>query len=170
LGVNATPGLAARPGITRNTRQRGEVLALLEETDGFRSAQQLHADLRARGARVGLTTVYRTLQLLTDAGEVDQMRRPDGEQLYRRCAQLQHHHHLVCRACGRTVEVEGPAVERWAQRTAAQHGFIDVVHTLEIVGTCTGCTRVGHPRPASEVSPAAAEPPAPAADPAAPPG
>jgi Fur family ferric uptake transcriptional regulator len=127
------------PGATRNTRQRAEVLALLETTDGFRSAQQLHAVLRERGAGVGLTTVYRTLQLLSDAGEVDQMRLPDGEQLYRRCGRGRHHHHLVCRSCGTTVEVEGPAVERWAQQQATRHGFTDVDHTLEIVGTCATC-------------------------------
>jgi Fur family transcriptional regulator, ferric uptake regulator len=129
------------PGTARNTRQRADVLALLEETEEFRSAQQLHADLRAQGARVGLTTVYRTLQLLAEAGEVDQMRLPGGEQLYRRCARARHHHHLVCRSCGRTVELEGPAVERWADRQAAEHGFTDVDHTLEIFGTCGSCTR-----------------------------
>jgi len=127
-------------GMTRNTRQRAEVLALLEGTEEFRSAQQLHAELRSRGAAVGLTTVYRTLQLLADAGEVDQLRLPDGEQLYRRCSRSQHHHHLVCRACGRTVEVEGRAVERWADRIAAEHGFSDVDHTLEVVGTCAACS------------------------------
>ena len=127
------------PGATRNTRQRAEVLALLDATDGFRSAQQLHAALRDQGIGVGLTTVYRTLQLLSDAGEVDQMRLPDGEQLYRRCGRNGHHHHPVCRVCGRTVEVEGPAVERWAQRQAQRHGFTDVDHTLEILGTCATC-------------------------------
>jgi Fur family ferric uptake transcriptional regulator len=131
----------ATPGITRNTRQRAEVLALLESTDEFRSAQQLHAELRQRGTGVGLTTVYRTLQLLADAGEVDHMRLPDGEQLYRRCGRSQHHHHLVCRTCGRTVEVEGPAVERWAEKIAAEHDFTDVSHTLEIFGTCAHCGR-----------------------------
>jgi Fur family ferric uptake transcriptional regulator len=127
------------PGATRNTRQRAEVLALLEATEGFRSAQQLHAALRDQGTGVGLTTVYRTLQLLSDAGEVDQVRLPDGEQLYRRCDGSGHHHHLVCRVCGRTVEVEGPAVERWARQQAGQHGFTDVNHTVEIVGTCASC-------------------------------
>ena len=80
------------------------------EAEGFHSAQELHAMLRDRGERVGLTTVYRTLQGLADAGEIDVMRPPGGEHLYRRCSQG-HHHHLVCRSCGRTVEVEGPAVE-----------------------------------------------------------
>jgi Fur family ferric uptake transcriptional regulator len=131
--------VAKVPGTTRNTRQRAEVLALLETTEGFRSAQQLHAALRDQGAAVGLTTVYRTLQLLSDAGEVDQMRLPDGEQLYRRCEQSRHHHHLVCRRCGGTVEVQGAVVERWAQRQAEQHGFVDVDHTVEIVGTCPAC-------------------------------
>ena len=128
------------PGITRNTRQRGEVLALLEETDDFRTPQQLHIDLRKRGAKVGLTTVYRTLQVLADAGEVDTMRLPTGEQLYRRCGSS-HHHHLVCRQCGSTVEVEGPAVERWADKLASEHGFTDVSHTVDVFGLCPRCTR-----------------------------
>jgi len=127
------------PGMTRNTRQRAEVLALLSDTDEFRSAQQLHAQLRASGSGVGLTTVYRTLQILAEVGEVDQMRLPDGEQLYRRCSGSQHHHHLVCRDCGRTVEIEGAAVERWAEKQAAEHGFTDVDHTVEIFGQCAEC-------------------------------
>ena len=122
----------------RNTRQRSAVSSLLAEVDGFHSAQDLHSMLRDRGERVGLTTVYRTLQGLADAGEVDVMRLPGGEHLYRRCSEG-HHHHLVCRICGRTVEVEGPAVETWAERVAARHGYVDVSHTMEIFGTCPGC-------------------------------
>ena len=94
--------------------------------------------LRQRGAKVGLTTVYRTLQLLVDAGEVDTMRMPTGEQFYRRCGRS-HHHHLVCRGCATTVEVEGPAVEHWTQAMAGEHGYADVSHTLEIFGTCPDC-------------------------------
>ncbi|HET8661213.1 MAG TPA: Fur family transcriptional regulator [Micromonosporaceae bacterium] len=123
---------------SRNTRQRSAVGALLGEVAGFHSAQELHAMLRARGERVGLTTVYRTLQGLAEAGEVDVMRPPGGEHRYRRCSEG-HHHHLVCRSCGRTVEVAGPAVESWADRVAGQHGYVDVSHTLEIFGTCPAC-------------------------------
>jgi Fur family ferric uptake transcriptional regulator len=122
----------------RNTRQRGALAALLGDVEGFHSAQDLHAMLRSRGEHIGLTTVYRTLQALADAGEVDVMRPPGGEHLYRRCSDG-HHHHLVCRACGRTVEVLGPAVESWADRVAASHGYVDVSHTLEIFGTCPAC-------------------------------
>ncbi|BCJ70465.1 MULTISPECIES: Fur family transcriptional regulator [Catellatospora] len=122
----------------RNTRQRSAVATLLSQVEGFHSAQELHAMLRDRGERVGLTTVYRTLQALADAGDIDVMRPPGGEQLFRRCSDG-HHHHLVCRTCGRTVEVAGPAVESWADRVAEQHGFVDVSHTLEIFGTCREC-------------------------------
>lgn len=122
----------------RNTRQRTAVSELLAEAEGFHSAQELHAMLRSRGQRVGLTTVYRTLQALADAGEIDVMRPPGGEHLYRRCGEG-HHHHLICRACGRTVEVAVPAAESWAERVAAEHGYVDVTHTLEIFGTCADC-------------------------------
>ncbi|MGE5830706.1 MAG: Fur family transcriptional regulator [Micromonosporaceae bacterium] len=122
----------------RTTRQRTAIASLLDEVDSFHSAQTIHAMLRDRGERLGLTTVYRTLQALAEAGEVDVMRPPLGEYLYRRCGR-DHHHHLVCRSCGTAVEVDGPAVERWADRMAAEHGFTDVSHTLEIFGTCRGC-------------------------------
>jgi len=124
--------------VGRTTRQRTAVMALLSEVEEFRSAQELHELLRQRGESVGLTTVYRTLQALADAEEIDVMRPPGGEHLYRRCSSG-HHHHLVCRACGRTVEVAGPTVESWANRVAAEHGFADVSHTLEIFGTCAEC-------------------------------
>jgi Fur family transcriptional regulator, ferric uptake regulator len=123
----------------RPTRQRSAVSALLDEADQFRSAQDLHAELRSRGDTVGLSTVYRTLQALADAGEIDVLRTDDGEAVYRRCGGRHHHHHLVCRECGRTVEVEGPAVETWAEQVAAEHGFTDVTHSLEVFGRCGPC-------------------------------
>jgi Fur family ferric uptake transcriptional regulator len=123
---------------TRSTRQRAAVSSVLDEQDEFRTAQEIHAALRQAGEAVGLTTVYRTLQALADSEEVDVLRNADGENAYRRCSKG-HHHHLVCRECGRTVEVEGPAVERWADKVAAEHGYTDVSHTLEIFGTCSDC-------------------------------
>ncbi len=123
----------------RNTRQRRAVGAILDDLDGFASAQEIHDILARRGDKVGLSTVYRNLQALVDAAEVDSLRGDDGEVMYRRCSSG-HHHHLVCRTCGRTVEVEGPTVERWADRVAGEHGFTDVAHTLEIFGTCGECS------------------------------
>ena len=126
--------------------RREDVRAALSVSAGFRSAQDIYADLRAAGSRIGLTTVYRALQSLSESGDVDTLRTSDGESVYRACASTGHHHHLVCRSCGRTVEVRGPAVERWAQAVAEQHGFTAVTHTVEVFGTCADCAKE---RPAS---------------------
>jgi Fur family ferric uptake transcriptional regulator len=136
MTMNRTPSPTAR----RSTKQRAAVAELLDDLDDFRSAQDLHEELRKRGEGIGLTTVYRTLQSLADAGEVDVLRTDSGEAIYRRCSS-HHHHHLVCRVCGRTVEVEGPAVEKWADRVAEENGFSEVSHTVEIFGTCASCTK-----------------------------
>jgi Fur family transcriptional regulator, ferric uptake regulator len=122
----------------RRTRQRAAVDEILAGRHEFRTAQEIHDELRQRGDRVGLTTVYRTLQAMTEVGELDAIRTAEGETAYRRCS-TGHHHHLVCRSCGRTVEVSGPAVETWASAIAQQHGFRDVSHDLEIFGTCDRC-------------------------------
>jgi len=122
----------------RNTRQRAAVNSVFDELEGFHSAQEVHARMRAAGDTIGLSTVYRAVQALVDDGELDSIRTDNGEAIYRRCS-ARHHHHLVCRSCGRTEEVEGPTVERWAGRVAEEHGFVDVRHTLEIFGTCAAC-------------------------------
>lgn len=127
----------AQPGL-RRTRQRAAISALLGEIDDFHTAQQIHDRLRFNGESVGLTTVYRALQAMAEAGELDVIR-VDGEQLYRHCRSRSHHHHLVCRSCGHTVEIVGTAVEQWARAVAAEHGFRDVDHELEIFGLCSRC-------------------------------
>jgi len=124
----------------RSTRQRAAVSAMLDVLSEFRSAQEIHEQLRRTGDGIGLTTVYRTLQNLADAGEVDVLRTGTGEAVYRRCTTADHHHHLVCRSCGLTVEIDGPAVETWAQRVAEQHGFSELSHTAEIFGLCSSCS------------------------------
>lgn len=120
------------------TRQQVAVSDMLAELDDFTSAQELHARLRSEGNSVGLATVYRALQNMANDGTVDVLRTGDGEAVYRRCSDS-HHHHIVCRHCGKTVEVEGPAVEKWAATVSKQHGFTDVAHQVEIFGTCAEC-------------------------------
>jgi Fur family transcriptional regulator, ferric uptake regulator len=122
----------------RPTRQRRAVIDAMASFDDFRSAQEIHDLLGRRGEPAGLATVYRTLQRLADAGEVDVLRTDGGEAIYRRCSDS-HHHHLVCRQCGATVEVEGPPVERWTRSVAEEHEYADISHTLEIFGTCPAC-------------------------------
>lgn len=127
-----------RTEVRRSTRQRAVVRDLVGELDSLRSAQEIHQLLRERGESVGLSTVYRALQTLSEDELVDSVRNEQGEILYRQCSP-KHHHHLVCRSCGRVVELVGPAVERWADQAASEHGFVDVSHTVEIFGLCPEC-------------------------------
>ena len=123
----------------RPTRQRAALSEALAGSAEFRSAQDIHAGLASTGTRVGLATVYRNLQAMAEDGDVDVIRTPDGEAVYRACSMPVHHHHVVCRQCGLAVEVTGDAVERWADAVAAEHGFSEVRHTLEIDGLCRAC-------------------------------
>ena len=124
----------------RTTRQRIAIREFLTHADDFRTAQQIHEQLRAEGDGVGLATVYRTLQTMAEAGDVDMVRTPEGESAYRRCATAGHHHHLVCRCCGRTEEITAKVVETWAATIAAEHGFTDVTHDVELHGLCERCS------------------------------
>jgi Fur family ferric uptake transcriptional regulator len=123
----------------RDTRQRRAVREALAGSDSFTSAQQLFDTLRGGGDKIGLATIYRTLQAMAEAGELDTVRTAEGETLYRKCG-TSHHHHLVCRQCGLTIEVDGPSVETWATKAAQAHGFTDVEHVVELFGLCADCS------------------------------
>lgn len=137
MPTESAPRAFAEEG-RRDTRQRRALREHLADSDSFLSAQQLFDELRASGDRIGLATVYRTLQAMSEAGEVDAVRTDDGETLYRKCGP-RHHHHLLCRNCGLTVELDGPSVERWAAKAAADNGFSDVKHVVELFGLCAAC-------------------------------
>ncbi|WP_434613277.1 Fur family transcriptional regulator [Arthrobacter sp. A5] len=124
----------------RVTKQRLAVSSALDRLDDFVSTQELHRVLRNDGLPVSLATVYRIVQSMAEGGLVDALRNTDGETVYRRCSVASHHHHLLCRNCGKAVEIEAPAVESWAASTAQAHGFTAVQHTVEIYGLCPDCT------------------------------
>jgi Fur family ferric uptake transcriptional regulator len=142
----AVDAAASRPsGRTRTTRQSAAIEQVLREADGFRTAQELFDAVRGSGHKIGLTTVYRHLNLLAELGSADIVHRADGEAQFRLCgpaqpersvAEAEHHHHVVCRVCGRSVQVSGPEVEEWAERVAAAAGYTEVTHTVEVFGRC----------------------------------
>jgi len=122
----------------RHTRQRSEIRQAVEELASFATAQDIHDRMRHSGSSVGLATVYRTLQAMASGGELDAIRTPDGQVAYRICSPG-HHHHLICRGCGRTVEVSIPSLEQQVRAMAAEQGFAEVEHELEFFGTCAAC-------------------------------
>lgn len=137
------PRSRAGAGRTRATRQGAAIDAVLSGLGGFHTAQELHDELRRRDQPVGLATVYRQLRRMAEGGHVDVVTRPDGEAAYRMCGpaaqpaeQRDHHHHLVCRICGYTVEISAEDVERWTREVSRRAGFTDTSHTVEIFGNC----------------------------------
>jgi Fur family ferric uptake transcriptional regulator len=123
----------------RNTWQREAVREALGTSEGFVSAQSLHSHLRETGSPIGLATVYRALSDLATEGEADSLQQ-EGESLYRACTPGSHHHHLICRNCGLTVEIEADEVETWAQQIAAKHGFTQPNHIVDVFGLCAECS------------------------------
>ena len=126
----------------RITKQRASIEGFLAGREDFLTAQQVHDHLRTSGHTIGLATVYRTLQGLAEQGDLDVLRTEENEAAYRRCSAT-HHHHLVCRSCGKVVEVVDHTVERWASKVAAEHGFTAVDHWVEVTGLCADCSRAG---------------------------
>ncbi|HEY8590310.1 MAG TPA: transcriptional repressor [Naasia sp.] len=124
----------------RNTWQRQAVREALGDAGGFVSAQDLHATLRGSGSPIGLATVYRALADLAGEGDADSLQSVEGESLYRACVSSKHHHHLICRSCGTTVEIEADDVEQWAATTAARHGFTAPQHVIDVFGLCPACS------------------------------
>lgn len=129
---------AAKPEV-RNTKQRRIVTATLADLDDFMSAQDLHQLMLSRNESVSLATTYRILQSMAANNELDVIRTDEGELVYRRCEADHHHHHLLCRSCGKAVELEAPEVEEWAHAMAERYGFVDLNHTVEISGLCSVC-------------------------------
>ncbi|NEM91794.1 Fur family transcriptional regulator [Galbitalea soli] len=123
----------------RNTWQREAVRDALTSSEGFVSAQALHTALREAGSPIGLATVYRALADLAVEGDADSLQQ-EGESLYRACTPNSHHHHLICRSCGLTVEIEADAVEAWAASVAESHGFTQPSHVVDVFGLCAACT------------------------------
>ncbi|MEN9751155.1 MAG: Zinc uptake regulation protein [Actinomycetota bacterium] len=124
----------------RNTWQREAVVTGLSEHDGFISAQALFAKLRDEGSTISLATVYRALTDLVGEEQADSLLSPEGENLYRACSSGEHHHHLICRSCGATAEIDAEPVEAWAKQVAATHGFTQAQHVVDVFGLCAACS------------------------------
>ena len=132
-----TTDRALRDAGLRATRQRLTVLESLRGRPGAVTAQELHMQLRQAGEPVGLTTVYRTLTALADAGFLDVFDR-DGEQAFRLCGDA-HHHHLMCETCNTVEEIPAVEVERWVAQVADRHGYEVTGHRADIFGICAAC-------------------------------
>ncbi|WP_018024502.1 Fur family transcriptional regulator [Corynebacterium ulceribovis] len=138
-GVDRSEQKAPRLG-ARNTKQRDAVYQVLTQEERFLSAKEVHNKLLSQGTKVGLATVYRTLQAMADLELVDVLFNQQGEAKYRFCESNEHHHHLVCTECSASVEIDGGPVEAWAEQLAEQNGYTKTGHVAEVFGVCAECS------------------------------
>jgi Fur family transcriptional regulator, ferric uptake regulator len=126
-------------GSGRRTAQQRAVLTAVGSSGRFRTAQQIYSELRTQGARIGLTTVYRSLQRLADEGTIHSVQTMDRQTAYRLCSSKAHHH-LVCTKCGAGIEIASSELDRWVEREATSRGYSRVTHSVEIFGLCSKCS------------------------------
>lgn len=138
VDVQPAEDVLRRAGL-RPTAQRVTVLEVLADRDDAVTAQDLYLQFRRRGESIGLSTVYRTLTSLVEAGLLDGIQRGD-EQAFRACSP-RHHHHLICTSCNQVTELEAAMVEEWVGRVASTHDFEVSSHRADVLGTCAACRR-----------------------------
>jgi Fur family ferric uptake transcriptional regulator len=120
----------------KETKQRRRVVELFITMNTHASAEDLHEATRKAGQNIGLATVYRTLNMLADAGLVEQKSFGDGRHLFELKHPEHHHDHLICMDCGAVIEFENEAIEALQEKVAAEHGFQLVTHRLDLFGRC----------------------------------
>ena len=105
------------------------------------TAEELHQRLAESGVRIGLATVYRTLNLLCECGLAAKRRFGAGSHRFEPVHQRGHHDHLVCIQCGKVTEFERPEIEDLQQKVFAENDFVVHSHRLELYGICGGCQK-----------------------------
>jgi Fur family ferric uptake transcriptional regulator len=128
----------------RSTPQRLAILRAVASHPRPVTAQELYARLRGKRGSPGLATVYRTLNSLSEAGVLRTFAAGEGELAYRLC-EPGHHHHLICEACGKVVEIPSCEVEEWADGVAMRRGFVAIRHQADIFGLCGSCRPAASP-------------------------
>lgn len=123
----------------KNTKQRDLIATIALQAQGHIGVEEIHRAVRRRDARVGFSTVYRTMKLLKECGLVIERHFGDGVTRYEPVRDGEHHDHLICTSCGEIVEFEDAAIEERQESVALRHGWVMQSHKHEIYGLCPRC-------------------------------
>lgn len=130
----------------RRTEQRDLILDTFLSTEEHLTSEDLYGLVHKVDADVGLTTIYRTLKLLTEAGLARETRFGDGKTYYEHHYNHEHHDHMICTECGKVIEFFSPEIEDLQDQMASNFGFKPTHHSLRLWGLCSGC-QDGHAAP-----------------------
>ena len=126
-------------GGLKTTKQRNEILNIFLNSPGHKNLSQIYIQVAKVNPKIGYSTVYRTLKLLTRLGLADQRQFADGETRYEPTSEGSHHDHLICLDCGKIIEFEDKPLEAHQLDVAQRHHFKVFHHRMEIYGQCADC-------------------------------
>ncbi|OPY69968.1 MAG: Ferric uptake regulation protein [Syntrophorhabdaceae bacterium PtaU1.Bin034] len=121
------------------TGQRETVLNEFLRREGHSTAEELTAAVKKKDKTIGQATVYRFLKILVRSGIGQEVRLGDGVVRYEYTMGLDHHDHLICERCGKTVEILDESIEKLQEKLAEEHGFVVTRHVMNIFGICEKC-------------------------------
>jgi Fur family transcriptional regulator, ferric uptake regulator len=124
------------------TPHRQLILDTFLENEGHRSVEDIYRVVRVQDPRIGYTTVYRTMKLLTDCGLAREIDLADGITRYEHLYNHEHHDHMICMQCGKSIEFYDPEIEALQDDASEQLGFKVLDHRLQIYGLCGDCRKL----------------------------
>jgi Fur family ferric uptake transcriptional regulator len=122
------------------TNQRQLVSQVFFDRKEHITAEELYRIVQQKFPEIGFTTVYRTLNLLVEAGLAKTHTFKGSFTRFEPVDRHNHHDHLICLECGKIIEFKNDRIEKLQDEVADQHGFRVTEHTLEIFGTCNTCS------------------------------
>jgi Fur family transcriptional regulator, ferric uptake regulator len=134
---------ALRRGGYRRGGARTAVIAALADQDCAVTAFELEDELRRRKAGVGRASIYRALEQLEQLGLLQRLEVCRGTAGYERVEpDGEHHHHAICRECGRLIPFEDASLERAIDKVVGGMSFDADEHEVVIRGLCERCSRI----------------------------
>lgn len=123
------------------TAQRLAILGAIVHSQSHLSPAELHRRVKQKDPKIGLVTVYRTLEILSRLGVICEMHTIGNSRSYLIRGTLEHHHHLICTDCGTVVNFTGCDLSRLEERLSKETGFEMKGHLLELSGRCPSCQK-----------------------------
>ncbi len=139
-GINNLLLLMDQRGLN-TTKQRVNIAKVFFGMVGHHSLEEIYQEVHKKHPSIGQTTVYRTIKLLCEVGLAEELHVGEGFARYEVVTSKQHHDHLVCKECGKTVEFTCPEVEKIQNDLAAKNGFILIDHHHILLGICDDCRK-----------------------------
>jgi Fur family ferric uptake transcriptional regulator len=125
----------------RVTPQRILILQTIRRGEGHLDADEIYRQARQEAPNLSLSTVYRTLNLLKEAGIIEELHLGEAHHRYE-LKDVEGHHHLICQNCGRVVEFDCPFSDALLCNLGAEHGFKITDVRLSLTGFCADCWQV----------------------------